>query len=171
MTYIHSFPPISNPSATRLILGTMPGKASLAANQYYVFSRNYFWTFLGESLDFDPGLPYEARCQALLENRIALWDVLKACTRSSSLDSDIEASSIVPNEFESFFQDHPHIGTIFFNGARAEKIYLKHVQPGLPVAVKKIRTVRLPSTSPANAAIPKATKLQQWRQIKGQGNG
>jgi TDG/mug DNA glycosylase family protein len=166
MTRVHSFPPTSTASATRLILGSMPGKASLAARQYYAHPRNIFWQIMHRVLDIPSDASYEQRCQGLAENRIALWDVLKTCTRIGSLDSDIVESSMVPNDFEAFLRAHPGIRTIFFNGAKAEKMYLRHVQPGLPDRLARIRAVRLPSTSPANASIPLAVKLEHWEVLR-----
>lgn len=166
MTRIHSFPPTSTVSATRLILGSMPGKASLAAHQYYAHPRNCFWQIMHRVLDVPSNASYEKRCQGLSEKRVALWDVVKLCTRTSSLDSDIVESSIVPNDFETYLRAHPSISTIFFNGAKAEKTYLRHVQPRLPDRFARIRTVRLPSTSPANASIPLAVKLEHWKVLR-----
>ncbi|HEX2283117.1 MAG TPA: DNA-deoxyinosine glycosylase [Thermomicrobiales bacterium] len=168
MTHVQSFPPISDPTATRLILGSMPGMASLAANQYYAHPRNYFWQIIAAVLDVRPDRPYDARCRALIDHRIAVWDVLKACIRPGSLDSEIVESSIVPNDFESFLRSHTGIRTIFFNGAKAQTIYRRHVLPHLPRDLAKIQTVRLPSTSPANASIPLPEKLSRWRVIADQ---
>ena len=165
MHNIYSFPPIENASAERLILGSMPGKASLSAQQYYAHPRNHFWDFMSSILGVEVSLPYALRCRALVERRIALWDVLKVCTRSSSLDSDIDESSIVANDFHTFLSEHPGIKCIYFNGAKAETIYRRYVLPGLPVHQAAIQTLRLPSTSPANAAIPLAVKLDRWQAI------
>lgn len=164
---VHSFPPVSSAAASRLILGSMPGKASLAANQYYAHPRNYFWKIMSSILDVPCDAPYEMRCQALIRQRVALWDVLKTCTRTGSLDSDIVESSIVPNRFDSFLSGHPAIATIFFNGAMAEKTYMRYVQPTLPEPLSRIRLVRLPSTSPANASIPLEVKLHRWKEVRG----
>ena len=166
VTVIHSFPPISSASANRLILGSMPGKVSLAARQYYAHPRNHFWQIMSAILDVPSRAPYEMRCQALVAQRVALWDVLKTCTRTSSLDSDIVESSIVPNDFETFLSEHPSVDTIFFNGATAEKTYMRHVQRTLPDRLARIRLVRLPSTSPANASIALDAKLQRWDEVK-----
>lgn len=165
MARVHSFPPISSVFATRLILGSMPGKASLAANQYYAHPRNYFWQFMSVVLDVPFDASYEERCRALSDKGVALWDVLKMCTRTSSLDSDIVESSIIPNDFDTFLRGHPNITTIFFNGAKAEKIFLRHVRPKLPDRLARIETIRLPSTSPANASIALAVKLQRWEAV------
>ncbi len=159
---VHCFPPVSSTSATRLVLGSMPGKASLAANQYYAHPRNYFWPIMESVLNVPLHAPYEVRCQTLIKRRVALWDVLKACIRTSSLDSDIVESSIVANDFEAFLSTHSDIETIIFNGAMAERSYLRHVQPNLPDSFARIRLVRLPSTSPANASIPFDVKQRRW---------
>ncbi|MAO60863.1 MAG: DNA-deoxyinosine glycosylase [Alcanivorax sp.] len=165
MSYIHSFPPVSEPGADRLILGSMPGKASLAANQYYAHPRNLFWPIIETLFGIPADLAYEARCRQLAEQGVALWDVLRTCTRSSSLDSDILEASIVPQDFEGFLHAHPRIGVIFFNGAKAESVWRRHVRPALPDDFAAIPTVRLPSTSPANAAIPVSAKQNAWRAI------
>ncbi len=165
MSYIHSFPPVSEPTADRLILGSMPGKASLAARQYYAHPRNLFWRLMEALLGIQADLPYAERCRQLAEQGVALWDVLKTCTRSSSLDSDIVEASIVPQDFEGFLRAHPRIGVIFFNGAKAESVWRRHVGPTLPADLAAIPTSRLPSTSPANASIPYPVKLRQWRTV------
>lgn len=166
MTQIFSFPSVSCDSADRLILGSMPGKASLKAGQYYAHPQNAFWWMMEWLFDISAAADYERRCQGLLENNIALWDVLKACVRTSSLDSDIVESSIVPNDFESFLRDHPEIKMIFFNGTKAENVYRRYVQPNLPDEFAAIPTLRLPSTSPAHASMSKPEKLAHWQVVK-----
>jgi TDG/mug DNA glycosylase family protein len=161
---IHSFPPIASRLARVLILGTMPGKASLRERQYYAHPRNLFWPILGEILGIDPAHRYEARVAAVRSAGVAVWDVLRSCTRESSLDSDIDALSVVPNDFGAFLSDHPQIRRICFNGATAEALYMRHVRPGL-AAAPEIQHLRLPSTSPANASVPLAEKLRAWRSI------
>ncbi len=103
MPTIHSFQPIANHHAKILILGSMPGEASLAANQYYAHSRNAFWPIIAQLLRISPGVHYEERVAALKSCDIALWDVLKSCERTGSLDSMIRAGTHVINDFESFF--------------------------------------------------------------------
>jgi len=162
MAHIHSFSPVTDPCCTKLILGSIPGKISLSTNQYYAHPRNYFWKFVNSLLEIPQDLQYMKRCEEIVRKKIALWDVLKTCTRSSSLDSDIIESSIIPNDFEAFFKIHKNINSIYFNGAKAEKIYNKHILPNLSSDFSRILTVRLPSTSPANASIPVENKLMQW---------
>ncbi|MDO8262447.1 MAG: DNA-deoxyinosine glycosylase [Gallionella sp.] len=167
MPHIQSFPPIENPTATILILGSMPGKESLRAGQYYAYPRNTFWTIMGELAGAAPALPYEARIQKLKSAGIALWDVLASCKRHSSMDADIESDSICPNDFASFFLKHPRITHVFFNGTMAEQCFQKHVQPILKHGLESrpLHCQRLPSTSPANASMSYEQKLNAWRVI------
>lgn len=166
MAHIHGFAPIADAHATTLILGSMPGKASLQAQQYYGHPQNAFWRIMQTLLGFEPDRNYADRCNQLIAHRIAVWDVLKTCTRSSSLDSDIVESSIVTNDFAAFFEAHPKISAIYFNGAKAESVYRKQVRPNLPEKFAELTTTRLPSTSPANASISFPGKLEKWIQIR-----
>jgi hypoxanthine-DNA glycosylase len=158
-----SFAPVADGRSRVLVLGSMPGVESLKASQYYAHPRNAFWTIMGELLGFDPKLPYEARVRALRSAGIALWDVLHSCRRDGSLDSSIEAASETANDFRAFFGAHPAIRAVFFNGAKAESAYQQHVLPAL--ADLPLRYLRLPSTSPAQAGMPVAKKLQAWRSV------
>jgi double-stranded uracil-DNA glycosylase len=163
MKRLHSFAPIEDADAVVLVLGSMPGKASLAAGQYYAHQRNVFWTIMGDIIGAHPALPYEEKLKMLRSSGIALWDVLHSCVRESSLDSHIEVTSEVPNEFNAFFLQHPGITQVFFNGAKAEQSFRKHVLPMLKPATLQYQ--RLPSTSPANAGIPFEQKLLAWRSV------
>lgn len=166
MTLVHSFAPLARSDASCLVLGSMPGKASLDAQQYYAHPRNYFWPFMELIFGIAPGLDYAERCDQLLRQRMAVWDVLKACTRSGSLDSDIIEASIVPNDIGVFLEQHRQIRKVFFNGAKAESSFRRHVLPRLPDSLRsRLHLVRLPSTSPANASVPMAVKLSAWQQL------
>ena len=162
MPPIHGFPPIAGPLATRLVLGSMPGVASLAARQYYAHPRNSFWRIVEATLGVAEELGYDARCAGLVASGVALWDVLAQCRREGSLDSAIDESTLVANDFAAFLRAHPRIGAIYFNGAKAWHSYRKHVLPGLPRALAAIPTRCLPSTSPANASYSFERKLQHW---------
>ncbi|TGG91290.1 DNA-deoxyinosine glycosylase [Natronospirillum operosum] len=163
MSRVHSFLPIEPASARVLILGSMPGRASLQAQRYYAHPRNAFWPIMGALLDFDPVLPYDQRLEHLRAAGIGLWDVLQTCTRSSSLDSDIIEDSIVPNDFAGWFERHPHTQAVFCNGSKAWQSYRRHVLPALPAPWADLPLQRLPSTSPAHAAMSRANKQQAWQ--------
>jgi TDG/mug DNA glycosylase family protein len=162
---VHSFPPLAAPDATRLILGSMPGVASLAAQQYYAHPRNAFWHVVEAALGLPAALPYEQRCEQLTRRGIAVWDVLKTCTRSGSLDSAIDTDSIITNDFAGFFKKHPHIELICFNGTKAEAIWRRHVARTLPESIAVLPTLRLPSTSPAHASLSLTQKVAGWQNV------
>jgi hypoxanthine-DNA glycosylase len=156
----HSFEPIAGRDAEILILGSMPGRASLRAGQYYAHPRNAFWRIIAELLGIEPASDYPARIRALRAARIALWDVLESCARAGSSDSAIDADTITANDFRTFFRRHRGIGRVFFNGAKAESCYRQHVLPTVDAGAASY--LRLPSTSPANT-VPYAQKLRAWR--------
>jgi TDG/mug DNA glycosylase family protein len=157
------FPPIGNARARILILGSMPGEASLAAGQYYAHAQNLFWQILGDVTGAAPALHYAARARALKAHGIALWDVLASCARVGSLDSAIDEATISVNDFAAFYRAHPHIAQVFFNGAKAEACYRKYVLHKLGDLPAPARYLRLPSTSPANAAMSRAYKHRVWK--------
>jgi double-stranded uracil-DNA glycosylase len=161
---VHSFAPISDPASRVLILGSMPGKASLRAKQYYAHPQNAFWRIIAALLEAPADAPYALRVETLRKNGIALWDVMKSCTRESSLDSDVIESSIVPNEFPRFLCAHPGIRTVCFNGAKAEQTFQRYALPKLG-SHGDLAYYRLPSTSPAHASLPFAAKLAAWRAV------
>lgn len=163
---IRSFAPIARRDARTLILGSMPGAASLAAGRYYAHPRNAFWRIMAELLGFDPQAAYADRARALRAARVALWDVLHSCVRRGSLDAMIVNDSEIANDFRAFFRAHPAIDTVCFNGAKAEASYRRHVLPGLGTGLRSgLRYIRLPSTSPAHAGLSYPRKLAAWRAI------
>ena len=164
MPHIHGFPPICRSDAHTLLLGSMPSRASLARQKYYAHPRNSFWPIVTRLLGIT-STDYANRTLQVTEEGIAIWDVLQACTRHSSLDSDIDDRSIVTNDFRTFFEQYPGITRVFFNGAKAESVFRKHVLPGLPARQPAISLQRLPSTSPANAAMTVDQKFEKWRVI------
>lgn len=164
MSRVQSFAPIENAKARVLILGSMPGRASLAAGQYYAHAHNLFWRILGEITGAAPSLPYATRAGALKSSGIALWDVLATCKREGSLDSAIDDATVRANDFAAFYRAHPRIEHVFFNGAKAEACYRRHVLPLLADAAASRSYRRLPSTSPANASMSRAHKQEVWRQ-------
>jgi hypoxanthine-DNA glycosylase len=163
MSQVRSFPPIADARARVLIVGSMPGTASLAAAQYYAHPQNLFWHVVGELTGADAARPYAYRARALKSSGIALWDVLATCMREGSLDSAIDDATIRANDFAAFYRGHPRIAHVFFNGAKAEACYRKYVLPALASDTGPAHCARLPSTSPAHASMPRARKQELWR--------
>lgn len=155
---VRSFAPVAAPDARILILGSMPGVASLEAGQYYAHPRNAFWPIMGALFGAGPDLPYAERVVQLMASGVAVWDVLQACEREGSLDSNIRSE--VPNDFAAFFRTHPSIRRIGLNGGKAAAAFRKHVvRQGPPLA----EIVTLPSTSPAHAARSVEMKCALWK--------
>jgi hypoxanthine-DNA glycosylase len=158
-----AFPPVAGDDARVLILGSMPGEASLRLGQYYGHPRNAFWPILCELLGIAPSAGYAERSNALIMHRVALWDVIAACARPGSLDQAIRPETVRVNDFAAFFKAKPEITHLAFNGTTAEREYRRRVLPGLPEEYRAIRCQRLPSTSPANASLRFDQKLAAWR--------
>ncbi len=157
------FAPIADANARVLILGSMPGTASLLARRYYAHPCNAFWAIMGDLLAFSPAISYAQRTRRLKRAGIALWDVMACCERKGSLDSSIDNASIVPNDFRAFFATHQRVRHVFFNGVKAWDCFRRRVLPGLGAC--GLRFARLPSTSPAHASLSLAEKLQAWRAL------
>ena len=179
---LHAFDPIADERAHTLILGSMPGEASLHARQYYAHSRNLFWPIVAEIMGFSaelraelhelrkqkpsskkmPEALYAKCCAALQASGCALWDVLATCERTGSLDAAIRNGT--PNDFPAFFAQYPRITRVFFNGATAEREFRCKVMPKLELNEGRPLTLcRLPSTSPANATLSRDQKTALWR--------
>lgn len=163
MELSQGFPAVSRADARLLILGSMPGKASLEATEYYAFPRNAFWKIMGELFGAGPELDYRLRLQKLISHRVALWDVVGRCHRPGSLDSAIVDDGLVTNDFARFFTRHPHVSHVYFNGQTAAGLFRQKVRPGLAGAFS---CHTLPSTSPAHAARSYAEKLEAWSVVK-----
>lgn len=158
---ICSFPPVARTDARVLILGSMPGEASLSAAQYYAHPRNDFWRIMGALVGAGPEIPYAERLVRLQNHHIALWDVLASCERPGSLDSAITKEKV--NDFAAFFRAHPLIHTVSFNGGKAESAFQKGGVAA--IAGRDLRLIRLPSTSPAHASRSFEQKCAAWQAI------
>jgi hypoxanthine-DNA glycosylase len=152
---LRGFAPILDGGVERLILGSFPSAASLAAGQYYAHPRNQFWTILGRLLD-EPlaELPYAARCPRLLAHGVGVWDVYGACHRPGSADADIRAGR--PNALSVLRRQAPRLARIAFNGRAAGRFRPLFEAAGFAAQV-------LPSTSPAHASRSLEDKLVLWR--------
>jgi double-stranded uracil-DNA glycosylase len=161
---VQSFAPIIGDAPTVLILGSMPGVASLQVQRYYAHPRNAFWPMITTLLGAAETIDYQARLNLLMSRGIALWDVLARCERQGSLDSAIELKSAVANPIAELLQQQPSIQVIALNGASAHQLYRKHCAPSLRRAPP---VLPMPSTSPANAAISWQQKYQRWAELTG----
>ncbi|MGB5832677.1 MAG: DNA-deoxyinosine glycosylase [Thiohalocapsa sp.] len=160
-----ALPPVIGEQPRLLILGSMPGEASLRNGQYYGHGRNAFWPILCDWLSIPTESDYQTRTRALIANRIALWDVIATCERRGSLDANIRPDSIEVNDFATFFREHQDIRCVAFNGGTVEREFRRRVQPELDDAHRQIEWRRLPSTSPANAGTPFETKRGVWHAL------
>ncbi len=152
---LQGLPPIVSPKTRVLILGSFPGVASLQARQYYGHPRNHFWPLLSAIWALDlPARPYRERLAALRERGLGLWDVYASCRRAGSLDSAIEAAE--PNDLASLRRRAPGLVLVAHNGAESARAAPRLAALGLP-------TLRLPSSSPANASWSFERKLAAWR--------
>jgi hypoxanthine-DNA glycosylase len=158
---LRSFDPVSSEDARVLILGSMPGERSLTAAEYYAHPRNAFWKIMQEVAGIDSAAPYEQRLQDLKVRGIALWDVLHSCHREGSLDTAIKSGSVKVNDFDAFFRGHPRMRVVLFNGGTSEQYYRRYVLPG--IMNRNITHIRMPSTSPAHAAVSLEQKIKVWR--------
>ena len=154
---IQSFLPIIPNNPTVLILGTMPGIASLQQQQYYGHPRNHFWKIIAHLYNSNE-IPsdYEDRKNILVQNNIALWDVLEFCEREGSLD--IAIKNPIPNQILNLLAENKSITKIIFNGKESHKLFMKYF--GI---LENITYRIVPSTSPANT-MKFETKLEHWRQ-------
>lgn len=141
-----SFPPVVDAHTRLLVLGSLPGEASLAAQRYYAHPRNLFWTLMGEVIGEDlVGLDYEDRLATLLRHRVGLWDVVAEASRHGSLDTAIR--DVAGNDLASLVASLPGLKAVAFNGAASEKIGTQQ----LGALADGLTLVRLPSSSPAYA--------------------
>jgi double-stranded uracil-DNA glycosylase len=155
------FPPVVGTSPRVLLLGSLPGRASLAAGEYYAQPQNAFWSIMGELCAARPELAYVERLRALTAAGVALWDVLHAARRPGSLDADIISGSEEINDIAGLLRHRRTIGLVGFNGKTAAALFERRIAPLL--ARRELQTVTLPSTSPAYATLRRADKLARWR--------
>lgn len=154
---IHEFEPVYDQNSRILILGTFPSVKSRENHFYYGHPQNRFWKLTASLTGSTVPETVEAKKHMLLENRIAIWDVIQSCDIAGSSDSSIK--NVVPSDIGSLLKDCP-IEQIYANGATAKKLYDKYIKPETGKDI-----IGLPSTSPANAAYTMDRLLDAWRQI------
>ncbi|MCZ8164420.1 DNA-deoxyinosine glycosylase [Silanimonas sp.] len=162
MSRIASFAPAIPAVPRALVLGSMPGVASLRAGQYYAHPRNAFWPLMQALFAVPSRAPYAERLAALGEAGVALWDVLAECEREGSLDSAIAPASVAVNDITGLLASHVGLRVIALNGGTAARLFDRHVAPALAARLAAMRVLRLPSTSPAHAARSFVEKADAW---------
>lgn len=154
---MQGLPPVISRRTRLLLLGSFPGAASLAAQQYYAHPRNQFWPLLSALLD-EPlaGLTYAQRLQRMRERGLGLWDIYAECRREGSLDSAIRDARL--NDLAGLCRRAPALIAVAHNGGESARAMRVTAALGHPV-------FRLPSSSPANASWSFERKLAAWRGV------
>jgi hypoxanthine-DNA glycosylase len=156
-----SFAPVVDEHTRVLILGSLPGEASLAQGQYYAHRQNRFWRLIGDVLVEDlADMIYADRLHTLLAHRVGLWDVIAEARREGSLDSRIRDHA--SNDLVALVETLPNLVAVGFNGGTAAKIGML----ALAESRASPELIRLPSSSPAHAAMPYAEKLRAWEALR-----
>jgi hypoxanthine-DNA glycosylase len=154
-----SFPAVADGDTRVLILGSLPGEASLAAVQYYAHPQNQFWRLMAGVTGIDlPAAPYTERIAALLDAGVGLWDVVRSAERVGSLDAAIRNPAA--NPLAQFAATLPSLKAVAFNGGTAARIGGKRLAPDADFVL-----MSLPSSSPAYTA-PFEAKLAAWLKLK-----
>lgn len=156
---IKAFEPVVSSNTRILILGSMPGVASLNQNEYYAHPRNLFWPIIFSLWQQPLESDYNKKLDFLLSKGLGLWDVIASCEREGSLDSAIKNET--PNDFEELFRLYPDIHTVIFNGGKAYEVFKKKV--GFE-RFEGIEFVKLGSTSPARA-VSFEIKKSEWEAV------
>jgi len=155
-----SFPPVVDENTRLLVLGSLPGEASLAAQRYYAHPRNLFWRLMslviGEDLE---RLDYDARLATLMKHRVGLWDVVAEAAREGSLDAAIREPQ--HNDLLALVQPLPNLRAVAFNGATSAKVGMRQLES----AAERLTLIRLPSSSPAYAG-RWDLKAEAWMRLR-----
>ena len=151
---LHPIPPIYRYDSKILILGSFPSVKSREVGFFYGHPRNRFWKILSAVLDAPCPISVEEKKAMLINNCIALWDVIASCKITGSSDSAIK--NVLPNDIPKILRVSD-IGLIITNGKKASELYRKHLMP-----LTAITDVCLPSTSPANASFTLERLIYEW---------
>ena len=167
---VHGFAPIAAADARVLILGSLPSLQSLQRQEYYGNPQNVFWRVMGELCDAGPEIPYRQRADKLKRCGIAVWDVLQSSVRPGSMDAAIDQKSATPNDFRLFYDEHPGLELLCFNGKKAAELYERLVAPQGIGTISNIDFRTMPSTSPAYASMKFDEKVRLWSVIRQPGD-
>jgi hypoxanthine-DNA glycosylase len=154
---IHPFGPLYNENSESLILGSFPSVKSREAMFFYGHPQNRFWKVIPMLYGEKTPENIEEKKSIILRHNLALWDSIHSCTITGSSDSSVK--DVVPNDISGIIENSK-IGKVFCNGALSHKMYMKYIYPDT-----KIEAVKLPSTSPANAAFSLDRLIEHWKVI------
>lgn len=153
-----SMAPVGSSNARLLILGSLPGEASLRAQRYYAHPQNQFWRLLGAAIGEELAvLDYDDRLARLAARGIALWDVVGEARRQGSLDGAIRGAT--PNRLVEYVATHPKLRAVAFNGNTAGRLGRLAL-----TGVEGLQLIDLPSSSPAYT-LPFAWKVERWAEL------
>lgn len=155
----HNIPPVYDSESSILILGSFPSVKSRGTGFFYGHPQNRFWKLLSSILECEKPETIEEKKRMLLENKIAVWDVISKCDIIGSGDSSIK--NVEPNDILSIIKES-NITKIFCNGKTSFRLYKKYIEPATHIEAQC-----LPSTSPANAAYSLERLKGEWKVIKG----
>lgn len=154
---VHPIPPLFDENSEKLILGSFPSIKSREAMFFYGHPQNRFWKLTAKIFDEETPNSVEGKTKLILTHRLALWDSIHSCVITGSSDSSVK--DVVANDL-SVILNNSRVERIFCNGALSHKMYMKYIYPQT-----KIEAVKLPSTSPANAAFSMERLYEQWKII------
>lgn len=157
MKIIHPFEPVYDSNSKILILGSFPSIKSREENFYYANPYNRFWELIAKILHSDVPTTIEEKKKLLIDNKIAIWDVIYSCEIDGSLDASIKEPKV--NDICSLLKD-TKINTIIFNGKKASQVYSKYLEQ-----YGGIDYYTLPSTSPTNASYSFEKLYSSWDEV------
>lgn len=155
---IHPFEALYNENSKVLILGSFPSVKSREVSFFYGHPRNRFWKVIPALFGEEEPVTIEKKKELILRRNLALWDSIHSCEITGSSDSSVK--NVVPNDISKII-GNSKVSKVFCNGALSHKMYMKYIFPDT-----KIEAVKLPSTSPANAAYSLDKLIDEWKIIK-----
>ena len=155
---IHPFEALYNENSKVLILGSFPSVKSREVSFFYGHPRNRFWKVIPALFGEEEPVTIEKKKELILRRNLALWDSIYSCEITGSSDSSVK--NVVPNDISKII-GNSKVSKVFCNGALSHKMYMKYIFPDT-----KIEAVKLPSTSPANAAYSLDKLIEEWKIIK-----
>lgn len=156
-----AFPPLESVATRVLVLGSMPSQRSLELQQYYGHPQNAFWKIMATLTGVAHEAEYQQRTLALINKGVSVWDTIASCHRPGSMDADIDTGTVSVNDFGGFFERHPKLQVVLFNGQASAKTFQKHLGKTF-LLERGLESQVMPSTSPAYAAMSLAEKKSIW---------